>query len=166
MSDHGALPDIGLLDPTSIHFERSEARTLTVLIGEQRYEDVTIRRAFPLEMADAFIGLFAADGEEIGMIEDPALLESGSRQILDQELQRTYFLPVITEFGELVEEYGVVHTDVQTTSGPRHIEIRGIRKNIRLLSRQRAIIEDADGNRFELRDIRNLPKLTREMLGL
>lgn len=166
MSDSNALPDVGFLDAKSIRFERTEARTLTLRIGEDCYEDVTVRRAFPLEMADAFIGLFAADGEEIGLIEDLAPIEADSRRVLDDELQRTYFLPVITNFGDIGEEFGVVHADVQTTSGPRHIEIRGIRSNIRLLSRQRALIEDTDGNRYELRDMRQLPKLTREILGL
>ena len=166
MSDSNSLPDVGLLDAKSIRMERNEARTLTVHVGEERYEDVTIRRAFPLEMADAFIGLFAADGEEIGIIEDLTTIEADSRRVLDDELQRTYFLPVITEFGDIGEEFGVVHADVQTSSGPRHIEIRGIRSNIRLLSRHRALIEDTDGNRYELRDLRQLPKLTREILGL
>ena len=156
----------GFLDAKSIRIERSEARTLTVHIAEERYEDVSVRRAFPLEMADAFIGLNGADGKEIGIIEDMASMESGSRETLEAELQRTYFLPVITDFGHLDEEFGVIHAEVETTSGPRHIEIRGIRSNIRLLSRQRALIEDTDGNRYELRDYHRLPKLTREILGL
>ena len=64
------------------------------------------------------------------------------------------------------EEFGVVHADVETTSGARQIEIRGIRSSIRVLSRNRALVEDADGNRYELTDYRNLQKMTREILGL
>ena len=59
-----------------------------------------------------------------------------------------------------------VHADVETTSGARQIEIRGIRSSIRVLSRNRALVEDAEGNRYELSDFRLLSKLTREILGL
>ena len=55
---------------------------------------------------------------------------------------------------------------METSSGPRELEIRGIRSNIRLLSKNRALIEDVEGNRYELRDWERLPKLTREILGL
>ncbi|MCH7790062.1 MAG: DUF1854 domain-containing protein, partial [Acidobacteria bacterium] len=61
---------------------------------------------------------------------------------------------------------GVVYADVETSSGPRQLEIRQIRTNIRLLSKNRALIEDVEGNRYELRDWGRLPKLTREILGL
>ena len=156
----------GVLDPAAIRIERSAAGTLTVVVGDDRYEDVNVRRAFPLQTNDAFIGLTAADGEEIGIIEQVADLEHSTREALEAELGRIYFLPRITNFADLGEEYGVIHADVETTSGPRHIEIRGIRSNIRILSSKRALIEDTDGNRYELRDYAQLPKLTREILGL
>ena len=55
---------------------------------------------------------------------------------------------------------------METTRGPRRIEVRGIRANIRVLARDRALIEDTDGNRYELRDFHRLPAVTREVLGL
>ncbi len=160
------LPEDGMLEPSSVRIERSAAGTMTVHVGDDRYEDVQVRRAFPLEMADAFIGLTTTDGDELGMIEAVDTLESSSREALEAELARIYFLPIITGFSDLGEEYGVVHADVETTSGPRHIEIRGIRANIRILSRHRALIEDTSGNRYELQDYHLLPKLTREILAL
>ena len=55
---------------------------------------------------------------------------------------------------------------METSSGPRRIEIRNIRSHIRVLSRNRALIEDAEGNRYELRDFHRLPAVTREVFGL
>ena len=99
-------------------------------------------------------------------MEDPAGLDSDSRAALDEQLALTYFLPKITDVTHIGEEFGVVFADVETTSGARQIEIRGIRSSIRVLSRNRALVEDAEGNRYELSDYRSLPKITREVLGL
>lgn len=154
------------LDPSAVRIRPNGRALLTVETGGERFDDVSVRRAFPLEVADAFIGLFDADGEEIGLLESVDGLEEESRSALEDQLALTYFLPVITSIERIGEEYGVVLADVETTRGPRRIEVRGIRANIRVLSRGRALIEDTDGNRYELRDFHRLPAVTREVLGL
>ncbi len=154
------------LDASALRIRRNGRALLTVETGGERFDDVSVRRAFPLEVADAFIGLFDAGGEEIGLLESLDGLEEESRTALEDQLALTYFLPVITSISRIGEEYGVVRADVETTRGPRQIEVRGIRSNIRVLSRNRALIEDTDGNRYELRDFHLLPAITREVLGL
>ena len=154
------------LDPSALRIRRNNRALLTVETGGDRFDDVSVRRAFPLEVADAFVGLFDSGGEEIGLLESLDGLEEESRTALEDQLALTYFLPVITTVSGVGEEYGVVRADVETTRGPRQIEIRNIRSNIRVLSRRRALIEDAEGNRYELRDFHRLPPVTREVLGL
>lgn len=154
------------LDPSTVRIRRTERGMLSVDIGADTYEDVSVRRAFPLQAADTLIGLFDGDGEELGILERPEQLDSDSRTALDEQLSITYFLPKITAVVNLTEDFGVVQADVETTSGARQIEIRGIRSSIRVLTRHRALIEDAEGNRYELSDYRTLPKITREILGL
>lgn len=154
------------LDPKQIKFFRSPRGSLILHLGDQEYRDLNVRRAFPLEAGDRFIGLFLQDGTELGMIEEMAELDPESRQVLQAELDKIYFRPRIIRFNRLTEEHGVLRGEVETTSGPRQLEIRGWRENVRLLSGHRAIIEDVDGNRYLLEDWRVLPKLTREILGL
>lgn len=158
--------DAGVLDGKQMTIRRTERGLLHVRIGEQDHDDVSVRRAYPLEAADRFIGFLDSDGEELGMLEDPSSLDTDSAKALEQQLALTYFLPTITDVTEIGEDFGVVYADVETTSGQRQIEIRGIRSSIRVLSRNRALVEDAEGNRYELADYRQLPKLTREILGL
>ena len=155
-----------VLDPDSLQLYLLERGELVVNLGGEEYRDLKIRRAFPLEDSTRFIGFFLPDGSELGLLEDADKLVGDSRALLLEELDKIYFRPLILSFDHIGEEFGVVHADVETSSGPRHIEIRQIRKNIRMLSGQRALIEDADGNRYELRDWHHLPKLTREILGL
>ena len=167
MTDNsGKTYDDLLLDPASISFLRSPRGGLVLQIGAEEYHEFTMRRAFPLEDPERYIGFFLIDGTELGLLEDMAKLEPQTRQQLLDELDKNYFRPVITQINHIGEEFGLVHADIETTRGPRHIEIRGIRSNIRLLDGQRALVEDVDGNRYELRQWNRLPKITRDILGL
>jgi hypothetical protein len=82
------------------------------------------------------------------------------------ELDKIYFHPKILTFSNLDEEYGVLRGQIETSSGPRQLEIRNYRTNVRMLSGGRAIVEDVDGNRYLIEDWRALPQHTREILGL
>ncbi len=154
------------LDATQVQLLRSPRGQLSIKIAWQVHEEVSVRLAFPLDAPRQFVGFFAVDGTDLGMVERVDALEESSRQLVEEELEKTYFLPVITSVDDISEEFGVVEANVQTTSGPRHIEVRRIRHNIRLLPRNRALIEDVDGNRYELRERHRLPRLTRDIMGL
>lgn len=155
-----------LLDPALLRCTHSARGNLMVKVGGQEHPGVEVRRAFPLETADRYIGFFLADGAELGLLEDPERLDAESRQVLREELDKFYFRPVITQIHDIGEEFGVVFIEVETSRGPRRLEIRGIRTSIRPLSGYRALVEDVDGNRYELRDWHQLPRVTREILGL
>jgi hypothetical protein len=155
-----------LLDPGKLRCARSARGSLVVKVGDQEHPGVEVRRAFPLEAADRYIGFFMADGTELGLLEDPERLDAQSQRVLREELDRIYFRPVITQVHDIGEEFGVVYIEVETSRGPRRLEIRGIRTSIRPLSGYRALVEDVDGNRYELRDWHLLPRVTREILGL
>jgi hypothetical protein len=154
------------LDAKDLRVYRSNRGTLCVQVADKTYEDIRVRRAFPLVHADRYIGFIQADGSELGLLEDPRGLDAESSAVLDQELDKTYFLPIITEFQDLGEEHNVIYMDVVTSSGPRTIYVRGYRNKIRALPRNRALIEDVEGNRYEVRELDSFPELTRDVLGL
>ena len=152
---------------SDLRIYRSERGTLCVQIGAGTvHEDIRVRRAFPLVPADRYIGFMYADGRELGLLENPRGLDGDSAAVLEQELDKTYFLPIITEFYDLGEEHSVIYMEVETSSGPRTIYVRGYRNKIRALPGNRALIEDVEGNRYEVRNLDSFPKLTRDILGL
>ena len=155
-----------LLDPTTMRFFRSQRGSLILSLEGEEHTDLKIRRAFPFEQANSFIGVFDSNGDELGLLEDPQTLDDDSRQALLDELDKIYFHPKILTFSNLDEEYGVLRGQIETSSGPRQLEIRNYRTNVRMLSGGRAIVEDVDGNRYLIEDWRALPKHTREILGL
>jgi len=162
---HGAFDDL-VLDPEQLRFSRSARGGLVLRLDGEEHESVNLRLAFPLEAEEEFIGIFLSDGSELGMLPRLGDLEPASQEVLREELRKIYFRPRVVTIGKIVEEHGVLRGEIETTSGPRPLEIRGWRQNVRILSDNRAIIQDVDGNRYLVDDWRELPKLTRDILGL
>jgi len=155
-----------LLDPARLRCGRAPAGGFVLDVDGKEYADLKIRLAFPLEAEAEFVGFQLPDGTELGMLERMDDLDAASRAVLQSELDKIYFRPRVVRMGRIVEEQGVLRGEIETTSGPRRLEIRGWRENVRLLGSHRAIIEDVDGNRYLVEDWRQLPKVTREILGL
>ena len=94
-----------VLDPQKMRFSRSERGSLLLTLDGEEYTDLKIRRAFPLEESDRYIGVFAAEDQELGIIEDPQQLDDQSRQVLLDELDKIYFQPQVLAFDSLDEEF-------------------------------------------------------------
>ena len=154
------------LDGNELSVNRSIHGNLVIQINKKSYTGVKIRRAFPLEIGTDYIGFFRADGSEIGLLKTLNSLDSNSVKEIEKELEKIYFQPQITAFNHLDEEFGVLRGEIETTRGPRSLEIRGYRTNVRILSSKRAIVVDVDGNRYLIEDWPSLPQRIREILGL
>ncbi len=154
------------LDGSQLSVNRSIHGNLVMHINKKSYNGVKIRRAFPLETGTDYIGFFKADGSEIGILKTLSSLDSNSVKEIETELEKIYFQPQITAFNHLDEEFGVLRGKIETTRGPRSLEIRGYRTNVRILSSKRAIVVDVDGNRYLIEDWPSLPQRIREILGL
>ncbi len=148
------------MDPVLTRLRRDE---YTDLILEYRGErkPVTAHRAFPLTAAGQFIVLKGIDGTEVGAIRDIAGLDDESRNILESDLERTYFAPVILQVNKLEEKFHIPKWDVETDSGHRVFEVRSRRRDIRVMSGGRILLRDADGNRYEIPDYRRLDPVSR-----
>ena len=97
------------------------------------------------------------EGTEVGVLGDISGLDAASRRIVNEELERSYFLPRITDVLAVDEDLGVVTWKVITDRGPRTFQVRRVRQNTRRIGRWRVIIRDVDGNRYEMKDWTALP---------
>ena len=139
-----------VLDPQKMSFSRSERGSLILTLDDEEHTDLKIRRAFPLEESNRYIGVFAAEDQELGIIEDPQQLDDQSRQVLLDELDKIYFQPQVLAFDSL-DEIGInLSTARPDRNHQRPAPTRNpqLRTNVRMLSGGRAIIEDVDGNRY------------------
>jgi hypothetical protein len=155
--------EIDLLDPKELRVSLDTFGDLEVRQGEEAYKNVQALRAFPISEALRFIVLREENGEEIGMIEDLGALGSSSRKVLKEDLERRYFIPKVVRINRIDESYGMPRWDVETDRGARHFELH-TRQDARRLSAGRVLIRDADGNRYEIPDIRKLDPQSRALL--
>lgn len=152
--------ELSLLDPGQIRLFLDECNHL-ILENPDGRQPVTAHRAFPLTSAGQFIVLKDDDEAEIGIIRDIEGLDEESRAILESDLERTYFAPVILKVHRLEENFHIPKWDVETDSGHRVFEVRSRRRDIRIMSGGRILLKDADGNRYEIPDYRKLDPVSR-----
>ncbi len=152
--------ELTLLDPDRTRIYRDEFTDL-ILDYEGEQQPVTAHRAFPLTATGQFIVLKSVEGVEIGAIRDIARLNKDSRNILEADLERSYFAPVILQINHLEENFHIPKWDVETDHGHRIFEVRSRRRDIRIMSDARILLKDADGNRYEIPDYRMLDPVSR-----
>ena len=165
--------DLVMIDAPCIRLFRTGGSAVRMTVegcpdlGEDRsYVRVQIARAFPLSQPDRYIGFRDAQDRDIGMMVSPDGLDAESRRILDEEMERRYFLPVILKVRHVKDEYGSLHFDVDTDKGPRSFYLRQLRESVfRLPGTDRLLLTDTDGNRYDIPDVRKMDARTLSFLN-
>ncbi|MFP4056053.1 MAG: DUF1854 domain-containing protein [Candidatus Brocadiia bacterium] len=160
MPDH----DIALLKASELRVRRDEEGCLILTYGGRTQPLGSVMGAFPLTRPGRMVSLRNAEGEEIGMLDNVGALDPESRDIMRQELERSYFMPRILDIADIREELNVVTWEVETNRGPRTFQVRNVRQNVRRMGRRRFVVKDVDGNRYEIRDWANLPAPAQKLI--
>ncbi|MGC8862313.1 MAG: DUF1854 domain-containing protein [Armatimonadota bacterium] len=149
--------ELEYLDPSTLTFaRRGDALVLTVA-NDRSYLKVRPVRAFPLTELNEFISLIdAISGREIGTLRSIRDLDPATRQLVQAELRKRYFIPKITRIIEAKKEFGTIYWDVETDRGRRKFMMRNIRDSIHEIEPGRYLVIDIDGNRFEIPQIADL----------
>ena len=149
--------EVTYLDPDKARFFVDAFEDLNLeLAGDQTYSRVRVKRAFPLTRDDCFIVVQDRKGKEIGSLARLDALDRDSRQAVEDELERAYFTPRIQRIAKVTVANRVPRWEVETDRGPRAFEIYSSRRDVRLLGDGRLLVQDADGNRYEIPDYRRL----------
>ena len=156
--------DLRILDAKQMRVFRQAGVTRLTLSGEKSYPKIAVARAFPLSNADHYLGFLDGNGKDIGLLPDPALLDAESRHVVDEELAKRYFVPVIERVVLVREEFGTIYWTVETDRGEVEFVVRNIRDNLQELSANRVILTDIDGNRFEFPDLAKLDSKSQGIL--
>jgi len=144
------------LEAKKIKIYRNGLDDLVVELPDgSKYEKIRDLRAFPLSNPGTFIAFRDKEDNEIGLIESIKELKSDSKKVLEEELQKSYFIPKIKRIKDLSEKFGVSQWEVETNKGTHTFNVKN-REEVRPLSSGRVLIKDADGNRYEIPDYRKL----------
>lgn len=164
MQTYDLMEEITLLDPKATRLFVDEFEELHLQVGDDEpVGPVRLRRAFPVTAAGDFISLEDGDEKEVGLIRRVADLDRASREVVEGELERSYFTAIITRVEAIDVEYHVPTWTVATDRGSRTFELRSSRQDLRVLG-WRVLIRDADGNRYEIPDLRHLDQASRTLV--
>jgi len=152
------------LDPDTLQFSKDNfGRLILKVLPDCLYEDVRVLKAFPLTDQPRYLSVRDKDNQEIGLIKNLDEIKGSSRKIVDEELEKGYFIPTITGIYGIRTEFGTAIWDVETDKGRRAIEIRG-EDSYHFLPRGRIFITDVYENQFQIPDISRLDSRSQSWL--
>jgi len=136
-----------------------------VLVDAEGVEHAGVEpvRVFPISEPDGWISIADADGRELASIKDPAELSDDVRQLLDLELARRDFVPVIEQIESVAMDRQPSEWKVKTDRGPTTFLLNS-EEDVRRLGAHGGMIVDLQGIRYLIRDTRELDAESRRLL--
>ncbi len=128
-----------------------------------RHEGVEPIRAFPLSDPRRRIALCDESGRERAWVEDLDDLPESTRRIIVEALESNEFLPSISRIERISGESAPSDWDVVTDRGRARFTLDS-EEQIRKLGKDRVLISDAMGLRYEVRDVKALDPASRRLL--
>ncbi len=150
-------PDIRLT-PNDVIFVDVEFYT-----GE-KYTGVELRRMFPITGLTKYIALVDSEGEQIAVIRDLNDLMPESKAVAEKCLEEYYMIPRITRFIKMSEKFKIWMWTAETDKGIYTFEIRNHITAVKPLYDGRVLIKDANDNRYEIPDVKELDKKSLKMI--
>lgn len=154
--------DIGPLffPPGTTKFERTEGGVVKLWVeGVGEFNKVILRRLFPLTDPTRYISVWNGDysseeqfGQEIGVITDLEMLDPESRRVVEEELERTYYIAKVKRIKSLKDLYGFTEWVVETEIGERKFLTWGLHNSVIDMGERRLIIWDIDNIYYEIED--------------
>lgn len=123
-------------------------------------------RQFPFELLWEFISVLDEDQYEIGIIRRIDLFEGEERSLLETELEKRYYSPIIRRILSMKERYGFSYWKVVTDEGEVSFTLHDTFRSTVRAGEHRVILMDVDGNRFEIPDVRALDRKSYKKIEL
>ena len=143
-------------DIARVHLGNLGALHVTVL-KEQIYGGVYAAYAFPVRHPDRYISLrqMNSKGEEIevGIIRDLSEFPAPARRLVQEALERHYFIHIIDRINHIRWRYGFLFFDVQTNKGPAEFLMRWQHDRAVDYGQGGKMLLDVDENRYLVPDV-------------
>lgn len=94
----------------------------------------------------------------------PGELDPDSRSVVEEELDRVYFTPVIHRIVGLKQEGGMWTWDVETSRGSTRFFVRSWRDSSSEIKGGRWQIQSVDGQRYEIADFERLDDRSKQFV--
>lgn len=156
----------GMFIPQETRFWKDNWQDLYMEARGEVWGPLNIQRAFPLTAPEAMLIIADGEGHYLGMMQDYRQMDEASLLVVEKQLEQEYFLPRIVKIYEIKDQLSLLIWRVETDRGPRQFEVRNRRADIRWFSDTHVVIQDADGNKYEIPDLSNLDATSRQKVEM
>ena len=156
--------ELDFLNPEEIKLEINDLAGLILKVNDKEYDNFKVLKLFPLSKSNQFIAFYDKDENEIGMLKNFQKLNQDSLELLEFELDKSYFVPEITRIDLIERNENGWRWQVNTSKGSREFRVENRVEDIRKLSNGQIIIKDTDGNKFRVPDLKRLDSKSFAML--
>ena len=153
-----------ILDPEQLAFSQKGADLRLTIGGERSVRRVQVYRAYPLSEPTRYLSVCDDGDNEVGILVDPSALSVQNRELVEKHLDRRYLVPIVLSVVAIKERFGTLEWTMETDRGPCTFTTRNLRENSMRPSPGRIIIQDVDGNRYDVRDVDALSKKSQDLL--
>jgi hypothetical protein len=148
----------------SFTLERDACGDLVMTAGGRRLTGVRPVRAFPISAPDGCLSLCDAEGHELLLISDRSRLPAELRRIIEEELSRSEFMPVVVHIGRVLADRNPSQWQIVTDRGPTSFLMEDADNDVRRLGPTRILLVDTHGVRYLIPDTRRLDAASRRIL--
>jgi len=120
-------------------------------------------RAFPISSPQEWLSIVDAEGREVLCIREFGDLQSEVRSILEEELSRREFVPIIQRITGVMDDVDPSEWHVETDRGPTSFLLDS-EDDVRRLGPYKALFIDTHGIRYLIPDTRVLDYASRRIL--
>jgi hypothetical protein len=151
-------------DPKLIRFELDGLGQLAMFgRGSMRVENVRPIRLFPLSRPDEWIAILDTTGREICCIDGLELLESSQRIILEQELAKREFVPILKRIIWVSGNSEPCEWKVETDRGGTSFILKD-EMDVRRLGDRQVLVVDSFGIRYMIPDRNQLDSYSKRVV--
>lgn len=141
----------------------AHGRLLLRAADGQEHVGVYPVRAFPLSEPDGALSLVGSDGRELAWIVQPASLDAAARALIDEELARREFAPVIEQLLAVSTFATPSEWTVRTDRGETRFVLKA-EEDIRRLDGAALLVTDSHGIGYRIADLRAMDRRSRRLL--
>ncbi len=156
--------ELHFLNAANLQFSTSGGSLRLAIVDGATFDRVKVVRAFPLSAPADYLSVRDKEDKEIGIIHKLSEIEKAGRVLVEKELARRYFVPVIARIVSTRMQFGFVHWDVETDRGRCSFTTRNLRDVVIRVSAGRYILADVDNNRYDIRDMGELDPRSQSLL--
>lgn len=124
---------------------------------------VTPTPLFPISEPEGWISLRGIDGVELACVENLSTLATNSRELLQEELARREFVPVIERIVRVSGQMEPSEWTVETDRGPTSFVLE-TEDDVRRIGDDQIVIVDAHGTRYHIPDLNKVDAKSRRIV--